>query len=85
MWRWVHRSPVSAAFFMEHFEGNALETARHKPVCCFRYVGDKFVIWSHGPGKLADFLDSLHSIHQNIQFTMETERNGYLHFPDIGK
>jgi hypothetical protein len=41
------------------------------------------VIWPHGPGKLSEFLDHLNSIHESIQFTMETERDWHLPFLDI--
>jgi hypothetical protein len=55
----------------------------HKPLCWLRYVDDTFVIWPHGPGKLSEFLDHVNSIHESIQFTMETERDGHLPFLDI--
>jgi hypothetical protein len=64
--------PVIADFFMEHFEETALEGVIHEPLCWFRYVDDTFVIWPHGPSKLSEFLDHLNSIHESIQFTMET-------------
>jgi hypothetical protein len=76
-------SLVIAKFFMEHFEEMALEGVNQKPICWLRYVDDMFVIWPHGPGKLSDFLDHLNSVHENIQFTMEMERNGHLPFLDI--
>jgi hypothetical protein len=56
--------PVIADVFMENFEETALEGATHKPLCWFRYVDDTFVIWTHGPGKLSEFLDHLNSIHR---------------------
>jgi hypothetical protein len=77
-------SPLTTNYFMEYFEEMALETATHKPLCWFRYVDDDtFVIWPHGPGKLAEFLDHLNGVHENIKFTMETERDGHLSFLDI--
>jgi hypothetical protein len=76
-------SPVVADFFMEHFEETTLERVTHKPLCWFSYVDDTFVIWPPCPGKLLEFLDHLNSIHENIQFTMETERDGHLPFLDI--
>ncbi|XP_021938281.1 uncharacterized protein LOC110838924 [Zootermopsis nevadensis] len=76
-------SPVIANFYMEHFEEMAVDRATFKPLCWFRYVDDTFVIWPHGPGKLAKFLNHLNSIHESIQFTMETEKDGHLPFLDI--
>jgi hypothetical protein len=73
-------SPVIANFYMEDYEKAALESASLKPRCWFRYT---FVIWQHGPDKLKDFLHHLNSIHQSIQFTMETESEGYLPFVDL--
>jgi hypothetical protein len=76
-------SPVTANFFMEDFEEMAPYRATHKPLCWFQYVGNTFVIWPRGPDRLRDFLDHLSSVHQNIQFTMETERDGHLPSLDI--
>jgi hypothetical protein len=68
---------------MEVFEEEALKRAAYKPLCWFRYVDDTFVIWPHGRQKLDDFLLHLNNIHTNIQFTMETERDGRIAFLDI--
>jgi hypothetical protein len=76
-------SPVIANYFMEYFEEMALESTTYMPLCWFRYVDDTFVIWPHGPGKLAEFLDHLNGLHENIRFTMETERDCHLPFLDI--
>jgi hypothetical protein len=76
-------SPVIANYFMEYFEEMALESATYKPLCWFRYVDGTFVIWPHGPGKLAEFLDHLNGLHENIKFTIETEKDGHLPFLDI--
>jgi hypothetical protein len=77
VWSWVCHYPVIANFFMEHFEEMALEGVTHKPLCWFHYVDDTFVIWPHGPGKLSEFLDHMNSVHGNIRFAMETERDGH--------
>jgi hypothetical protein len=65
-------SLVIANFYMEVFEEMVLDRAPHMPLCWFHYVDDTFVIWPHGPDRLRDFLDHLNSVHQSIQFTMET-------------
>jgi hypothetical protein len=56
----------------------ALDRAAHELLCWFRYVDDTFVIWPQDHDRLRDFLD-----HLNIQFTMETERDGHLPSLDI--
>jgi hypothetical protein len=76
-------SPVIANIYVEDYEKAALESAPLKPRCWFRYVDDTFIIWQHGPDKLTDFLHHLNSIHQSIQFTMETESEGHLSFLDL--
>jgi hypothetical protein len=63
-------------------EEMAMESATYKPLCWFRYVDDTFVIWPHGSGKLVEFLDHLNGLHENIKFTMETEKDGHLPFLD---
>jgi hypothetical protein len=76
---------VIAKFFMEDLDKMELDGAVHKTLFCLRYVDGTFVIWSQGPDRLKDFLDHLNSVHQNIQFTRETERNCHilLHYIDI--
>jgi hypothetical protein len=75
--------PVRANFYMEDYEKATLESAPLKPRCWFRYVDDTLFTWQHGPDKLTDFLHHLKSIHQSIQFTMETESEGHLPFLDL--
>jgi hypothetical protein len=76
-------SPVIANFYREDYEKTELDSAQLHPRCWFRYVDDTLVIWPHGPDKLKDFLHHLNSIHQSIQFTMETETEGHLPFLDL--
>jgi hypothetical protein len=68
---------------MEDFEKKAIELATHKLTCWFRYVDNTFVIWPHGQEKLAEFLNHLSGLHNNIQFTMEKEEKGHILFLDI--
>ncbi|GJQ77308.1 hypothetical protein Trydic_g20728 [Trypoxylus dichotomus] len=52
-------SPVLANFFMEQFEGLAIETAVDKPTVWWRYVDDRYVVWLYGRDKLDRFLEQL--------------------------
>jgi hypothetical protein len=47
------------------------------------YVDDTFVIWPHKTKKLERLLNHLNGLHRNIQFTMETERDGHPPVLDI--
>jgi hypothetical protein len=76
-------SPVTSNFYVQDYEKAALESAPLKSSCWFHYVDDTFLVWEHSPDKLEDFLHRLNSIHQAIQFTMETEGEGYLPFLDF--
>jgi hypothetical protein len=69
--------------FMEHFEKLALDLAQHKPSVMLWYVEDTFVVWSHGPSQLQDFLSHLNSLRPSIQFTMETESEIVIAFLDV--
>jgi hypothetical protein len=46
-------------------------------------MDETFVILPHGPKKLEEFFDCLNGLHRNIQFTMETKKEGHLPFLDI--
>jgi hypothetical protein len=80
---WVYHSHLWAIFFMEDFEEGALSGAVYKPHSWFFYINDTLVIWPHGSERQKDLLEYLNSIHHNIQFTMETERDGHLPFLNI--
>jgi hypothetical protein len=75
-------SPIIAIFYVENFENAALDLDPQQSLCWFHYVDDT-VIWPHDPHKLNDFLNHLNSIHQCIQFIMETKREGPPPFLDI--
>ena len=76
-------SPLVANIFMEAFETEALENATMKPTHWFRFVDDTFVIWPNGQEELDKFLTYLNSLHENIKFTMEKEKDGTLPFLDV--
>ena len=76
-------SPVVANLFMEYFEEMALASSSLKPKCWLRYVDDTFVVWPHGRDTLEEFVAHLNSIHGNIKFIMEVEKDGKLPFLDV--
>jgi hypothetical protein len=67
-------SLVIANFYMEDFKKDALDSAPQQPLLWFCHTDNTFIIWTHRPNKLNDFLNHLNS----IQFTMETEREGHI-------
>ncbi|XP_030845380.1 uncharacterized protein LOC100892584 [Strongylocentrotus purpuratus] len=76
-------SPVIANIFMEHFETTALQTLSQRPSLWLRYVDDTFVIWPHSRRDLDHFLAHINQHHPIIKFTMETEQNNSIPFPDV--
>jgi hypothetical protein len=70
---------------LKDFKEMVLDRAAHNSFCWFRYVNGTLIVWSHGPDRLRHLPEELSNVHQNIQFTMETERDGHLSFldPDI--
>ncbi|XP_046387256.1 uncharacterized protein LOC124156642 [Ischnura elegans] len=76
-------SPAIANLFIEDFEERALESAPLHPKHFFGYVDDTFIVWPHGSESLTDFLAHMNSVHPNIKFTMETEKDNRLPFLDI--
>jgi hypothetical protein len=75
--------PTVSNIFMEHFEKLALDPAAHEPSLLLRYLDDTFVVWSHGPERLWDFLSHLNSLRPSIQFTMEVESDSVIAFLDV--
>jgi hypothetical protein len=76
-------SPIVSNIFMEHFEKLALDSGQHKPSVWLQYIDDMFVVWSHGPLRLQDFLSHLNSLRPSIQFTMEVESDSAIAFLDV--
>ena len=77
-------SPVMANIFLDFHEEKWMSDcpSEFAPVFYRRYVDDCFLIFNekeHAPL----FLDYLNSKHQNINFTMETERNNQISFLDV--
>jgi hypothetical protein len=76
-------APVIANLYMEHFVKQAISSAAKKPTTWCRYVDDTFVVRPHGKDERQTFLKHLNSIHQNIAFAMEVEKQGTLPFLDV--
>jgi hypothetical protein len=75
--------PAVSNIFMEHFEEIALDTADHKHAIWLKYVDDIFVVWSHGPAKLQQFLHHLKSLRPTCSFTVEVKINDTLPYLDV--
>ncbi|XP_074042449.1 uncharacterized protein [Leptinotarsa decemlineata] len=71
-------STVIAKYFMEGFEEKAIDTFELKPTLWLRYMDDIFVILSQSRDALNLFVD-----HSSIKFTMETEQEQRIAFPDV--
>ena len=67
-------APTYACIFMDEIETKFLETQEFQPLVWFRYIGDVFVIWIHGPDKLVSFMTELNNYHPNIKFTYESNK-----------
>ena len=76
-------SPIVANLFMENLEEEAIRSAPLQPKLWRRYVDDTFVIWPHGQEELHRFHEHLNSLHSNIHFTMEEEKECTLPFLDV--
>jgi hypothetical protein len=77
------QSLVVSNIFMENSEETTLDTADHKHAKWIRYIADTFVVWSHGPARLQQFLHQLNSVRPTIKFTIEVEANDTLLFLDV--
>jgi hypothetical protein len=56
---------------MEHFEELSLDSTQHKASPWLWYIDDIFVVWSHGPEQLQNFLSHINNLRPTIQFTEE--------------
>ena len=75
-------SPIVANLFMEDLEVQAIRTSPTQPSLWKRFVDDTFTIIKKEDR--SSFLQHLNSIHQNIKFTCEEERDdGSMPFLDI--
>jgi len=66
-------SPAIANFFREGFKELVFGRVVYKPMCCFHYVDNMFMIWPDGLNRWDENPHHLKNMHPNIQFTMETK------------
>ena len=75
-------APPYANLFMGDLERSALDKTAYKPLVWWRYIDDIFLIWTHGPDKLTDFISTLNTAHPTIKFTHEVSPTS-IHFLDV--
>ena len=68
---------------VQHIETNVFAYSLYHPFYYKRYVDDTFIIWTHGPEKLQNFLDNFNAQIDSIKFTVETETNKTINFLDL--
>lgn len=74
-------SPILADIVMEYLLDKALENLDYDLKICAKYVDDLFLVIP--TDRVHETLNTFNSIHPNIQFTHEMERNAVLPFLDV--
>ena len=64
-------APSYANIVMAEFEQKVLNRSDYLPIAYWRFIDDVFMVWTHGPAKLDEFLDLLNSEHRSLQFTAD--------------
>ena len=62
-------APSYASLSVGKFEQEALAADPHSPLIWWRYIGDIFLLWTHGEDKLNDFITYLNNLQPTIKFT----------------
>ena len=70
--------PIMTNLYMEHFEKEALDTARNKPALWFRYVDDTMTKLHEYD--IDEFSKHLNRFDEHIKFTSESEEDGKIPF-----
>ncbi|GFN92913.1 hypothetical protein PoB_001941900 [Plakobranchus ocellatus] len=89
MWLRIHgaamgtcMAPSYANLFMGELEDKLLASAATKPKIWFRYVGDIFLIWTHGRSNLDTFIAHANNFHPSIKFS-STISSSHVPFLDV--
>ena len=69
----VPASSTTAEIYMQAYERTTVTTALHPPNVCERFVDDVYSVVKRT--HLENLFHHITSVHQNIKFTMEEERN----------
>lgn len=78
-------SPLLADIFMSHVEEVIMSSHEAKNYIKFwyRYVDDVLACFTGTRRQLSKFLNFINNIHPNINFTVETEKDGKINFLDL--
>ncbi len=76
-------SPILANLFMENLENQVLRSYLIAPRLYIRYVDDILIVWDISLGDFRLFLDHYNAQHQDINLTVEEEKDGQLPFLDV--
>jgi hypothetical protein len=78
-------SCLLADLFMEEYEKSISFTLNSSvvPIDWLRYRDDTWFIWEYSLQDLLTFIEHLNSLHPQIQWTFELEKNGMLNFLDV--
>ncbi len=75
-------APPYAILFLAELENRLLQHAVDKPMLCWRYIDNIFLVWQHGEDKLLEFVSYLNSAHSSIKFTAEWSKSS-VNFLDV--
>ena len=76
-------SGLLANIFVENLENWALDSYFLNHVFWGRFMDDIISVWNYGESELKGFLEHLNTYDRNLQFTLETERDGKIPFLDV--
>ena len=65
------KAPPYGNIFTDFLEKDILSNSLLKPLVCWNYIDDIFMVWDHGEEDLKMFLDNLNCRHPTINFTVE--------------
>lgn len=79
---WKKFAPAYANIFMSEWEKVALEKAEHRPMLYYRFLDDRWGVWTESEEKCNQFINILYSINSSISITAEFNKE-QVNFLDI--